>query len=683
MKNITPEVMLKNFNRKAFQLLKGSTVLNNEKIETGLKEFLRKTLIAEILFERYVIAVSGLQGVGKTTLIKQVYDIPEGIIPENLGRGEKLPVLITECEQDGYTTFVRKFQKRDNEYEIVEEEVESNQFLKLAREPDSDHILLELKVPVKKGFFENENKSFVLLPGFEKITRENSLWQNLIQHTLTCSATCIFVFNETKFADGDNKVLLEKIQDVFKIAKPLFVLSWSDASKDKNQGLKNQVKERYNISDNEQDRIVCTGTKKIFGIEWIEELKKSVHKYSATQRDFRKIQRENLDVLLINEFGNLLTGIKTDKVKIRIEGNAQRAKLDELIQPLTIEIERIRNKYATITKDSLDAYAQKPIQQARQHIADKDWFDKLKEMFIGKSLQDKINFENLIRDLWENANGYSPLEAQAYVLNELLSRQFGLHGQLPFDKGNVDKQKLLGTYEESGDKEYRFDENTSNDFEILMSNKNTERLKVSRDYARSMKLVPLLALDLQRIGTIFPEFFDLENKIISSKEHIDQTVGTFDFLSTTKGKIIAAIGMELGIDAAFDGKIDTIPNLVKALGFSAGGLASQVATATAGALGIGMLAASVITQINKMEIQDAGIATDMILSIRDKYYAHYMVCFDSTMNYLVEFIQNRLIQYYHLDEFVAKEANLLKAIADAVSARDEMREILQDENIVL
>ena len=57
---------------------------------------LRKLLIASMMHNKYIVCVSGLQGAGKTTLMKNFYDISDDFMNVSLGRGERIPVLITE-----------------------------------------------------------------------------------------------------------------------------------------------------------------------------------------------------------------------------------------------------------------------------------------------------------------------------------------------------------------------------------------------------------------------------------------------------------------------------------------------------------------------------------------------------------------------------------------------------------
>ena len=96
MKFNSPEVFLKSFNNRILEILNSTEILEDSGIRKKLQLIYRKLTISEILFEKYIISISGLQGVGKTTLVKQIYSIPDDLLPENIGRGEQLPVLITD-----------------------------------------------------------------------------------------------------------------------------------------------------------------------------------------------------------------------------------------------------------------------------------------------------------------------------------------------------------------------------------------------------------------------------------------------------------------------------------------------------------------------------------------------------------------------------------------------------------
>lgn len=62
----------------------------------AIKQALRKIVIANEIADRMIICITGLQGTGKTTLMKNFYDLDDDSMNITIGRGERLPVFITE-----------------------------------------------------------------------------------------------------------------------------------------------------------------------------------------------------------------------------------------------------------------------------------------------------------------------------------------------------------------------------------------------------------------------------------------------------------------------------------------------------------------------------------------------------------------------------------------------------------
>ena len=76
--------------------IEGSNTKELMECNREIKQSLRKIIIANEISDRMIICVTGLQGTGKTSLMKNYYDIEDDIMNIALGRGERLPVLITE-----------------------------------------------------------------------------------------------------------------------------------------------------------------------------------------------------------------------------------------------------------------------------------------------------------------------------------------------------------------------------------------------------------------------------------------------------------------------------------------------------------------------------------------------------------------------------------------------------------
>jgi len=79
-----------------------------------MKKLHNKIALAVLTQERNIFAITGLQGAGKSTLVKRLYGIDSEFLPENQKRGEQLPVLITERpikEIEGYVWMLTEDKK--------------------------------------------------------------------------------------------------------------------------------------------------------------------------------------------------------------------------------------------------------------------------------------------------------------------------------------------------------------------------------------------------------------------------------------------------------------------------------------------------------------------------------------------------------------------------------------------
>jgi hypothetical protein len=670
----TPEVFLKSFNNRILNLLNSVEILDNTEINKSLRLIYRKLSISELLFEKYIISISGLQGIGKTTLLKQIYGIPDDILPENIGRGEQLPVLITESDISEISLNVSRLKEINERFITVSESIEKEEFFKISKNPDPSDLILELKVPNK--IFNSENKSFLLLPGFEGTQNDR---EDLVYHSLISSATCLFLFNESACAKESNKNILDEINTKFEKAKPIFITTFSDTSIDENESLKNNLIEKFNLH-NEEDRVICVGTGKYKDTDknrmddWLPKLVESLSKYSQNTSQFRKSQIINLRNLIDDELGQILEAI--EEVNDRKDLKADLIFIKKIKEPLEVmdkQIKSIRKKYIKVLDEKLVNFTDKPIKKIKENIRDESGWKKTKKMLVGKSMEDIIIFENAISDYWNNSNGYGMNELHTIVLNNLLTNGFPFHNNLEIENPQIEKKLLLGDFSQPENSNCAVSEETVNDVSILFSPKKID-LQFSEKLNHSIKTLPLLYLEFIRIGGINPQLFDLGKHNLSSEDKIKEVFGDTDFLQSKANLILPGIFAILGIDA-IDGEIDSVTALSSALGVKSTIIAGTLLTG-AGLIGAGIMVKSIITQINKAEIEDAEMAKTIIYGLKDRYYAYYISLFDDMMDDLISFVMDKLYERYHVDKAVSRNEYLIKTIADVKEDRYNLNQLL-------
>ena len=244
-----------------------------------LENSIRKLKIASLMENKTLICVAGMQGAGKTTLMKNFYGLKGEELSIELGRGERIPVLITETDVTAPVMNAIRVQKNEaGEYAAVECRMEANEFAHASKGEDNSILYLEMFVPYRHTH--NSAVSFMLLPGFEK---NNDYWRELINFAVNSSDAAVFAFDESRFSQGDNFEQLKKLTDRFG-NNIIYAITQSDASKDDNEEVRQSCIKALEIPQANADRVVCTGQyddeKK--NEAWIEKLKNAIERYAST-----------------------------------------------------------------------------------------------------------------------------------------------------------------------------------------------------------------------------------------------------------------------------------------------------------------------------------------------------------------------------------------------------------------
>lgn len=242
-------------------------------------DIMRKLLIGSMMYEKTLICVSGLQGAGKTTLMKNFYGLDDSYFNPTKGRGETIPVLITETDKvQKPIVYAITIEKDDNGVfaQAKKEIAPGENFDKASKGNDRSIMYLEMEVPYKRTY--NSNISFMLLPGFE---RDNRYLNDLLEFSVNSSDAAVFVFSESNFAGWENAKWVEKIREKLK-ENVVFAISGADGSADQNKQVKETSLDVLQIPKDQSDRVVCTAdwSEKNENESWIKELEDALQKYA-------------------------------------------------------------------------------------------------------------------------------------------------------------------------------------------------------------------------------------------------------------------------------------------------------------------------------------------------------------------------------------------------------------------
>src|SRR4051794_4088627 len=164
-------------------------------------ELLSQTLATELLHDRDLLGVTGTQGAGKTTLMREVYgEQVEGWLADNAGRGEKLPVLITE-ESGRVQTEACLYELADKGAALTAlraRVVDKPEWEGALRGALPAVVLAELRVA--PNVFDGARRGFLLLPGYEAVHEQNARFQKRMRRALAACNGFVIVTSRSRLA---------------------------------------------------------------------------------------------------------------------------------------------------------------------------------------------------------------------------------------------------------------------------------------------------------------------------------------------------------------------------------------------------------------------------------------------------------------------------------------------------
>lgn len=289
--------------------IEGSNTSELMESNRAIKHALRKIIIANEISDRMIICVTGLQGTGKTSLIKNYYEIDDNFMNVALGRGERLPVFVTEDDVASPKLSAVGIEKENGGYRSKKIEVNSTDFVAFSKAEDEDSTIMYMEILVPRKYEDKSSKvSFMLLPGYE---RNDTYWNTLIEFSVQSADTAIFVLTPDSIADVNNAQLLEKIKNKFG-DNVIYAITHSDEQGDGNASYKNTLMELVGADMSQPKRFVCTGA--FPSIEcnekWKKEFQEAIKNFSTDPRVTDQKNTEYLENIIISELRPAVITIK-------------------------------------------------------------------------------------------------------------------------------------------------------------------------------------------------------------------------------------------------------------------------------------------------------------------------------------------------------------------------------------
>jgi signal recognition particle receptor subunit beta len=699
----TPEIMLTELNANLRRLRGACSVLENDDINKKLLSVVRRLLLAEVLNNTWILAIGGSQGAGKTTLMAYLYDCQQWL-PANEGRGEKMPVLVVENKQitepRGY---IRRLEENKNKgvFEIKDIEVDVTEFNRAIRDPDAEELLPVLQVPSR--YFKRDNQAWLLLPGYEKQDRANKSWQELMRQAMIAAGGSIVVTDETRLANQQQlEIVKDMLSNEFKHCKPYIVVSKTEKdhrNPEKIAQLEKSAKEVFDIGPDCADtNIILTGVDdNEYCEEWLPKLQSAIDELSFNGQSNRVFQLSQLSQLLSEDLAPVLLTIRS-KSRLLFNQDDGTENIEEIIEAFDDSVEQLRIRHnQRVVELASNAFSKASTKLddglKKEHEGFKNW---LASAFDTTS-ETKTKMQQLVQNSWRDA---TPAFFADYskVLSSLTLGQLGKFEDEP--DGSSQKKladdktiKLVEIgYLHSSGRPVRFKALTPeavNDMAIFLGSNfqnADESQSTSKQLAKSMKLLPLIALEYSRLFYAMPALLEASADLKDSNTQPASNIVEDGVVSLQRGAelgrtAIKSFATVMAVDVLSDGDSDILGTILGQPSTEGADVPiptppvvmHPIAIAAAAVVAASYLTVKAVSGLRSLEKRVSDQAYSMLANVHDYHVEHLRKQFDETMRVTRERIYDVLRERYKLDEALMRKDRLFKAIADVTSIMDDLK----------
>ncbi len=664
--------ILENLGENCLELLNASLGLKHgtslRKSHKKIEGALRKIIIANEMTGRGIICITGLQGAGKTSFIKNFYGLDEKYFNIKKERGEKIPVFICEkknCHSpEMYAVCLKK--NEENKYERCKVQMNENEFIAATSSEESEEKIMYLELCIPYTHLHNESFCFMLLPGYEK---KIDYWQTLIDFSVKCSDTAICVFNDSSFANYNNQVLLENIKERFG-NKLIYAISQSDMRDDENANVKNTCIETMGIISGEEDRVVCIGQfkQKEKNDLWIQKMKSAIEKYcnsmAHANRNFTEYIYEIIEDEIRPELETIQDCIEEDtgeEILTHLNNSSYINTYDKLVEKRREQLEkqldialeqslkRSSDRLTNIFTDGKYAEA--------LGVKDKRIFQRT---VFGENVKDIVLAKKRIEVAMKSEQNEDVYDFQ-YAFVEAI-------GQTVLNNSENNECKKLLCQDK---KAYKVSTDVETDLRQEMIFKDVSTLLVENIVHRPVLEYDNIKDTLKVIAELGTQHFAIATLQQCAKQNnnleIPQTVReklvinnveVTNNLKNVEKTILGTLGIT-GVDLLNDGVLNAVPALAKALGLSVPIVGTAV-TLIAGTV----YGTAIANDINRLQRAELGYAQNALYSMGSKIKTSYLNSYDEAMILIRNRLEDNLINISGVNKKMVQKTNVRITISN-------------------
>jgi energy-coupling factor transporter ATP-binding protein EcfA2 len=711
-----PELLLENLNQSLRSLLGAASVLEDSTIAEEFRPVIQRLLLAQVLGEQDIIVIGGSQGAGKTTLLAAMYGLScdtDAWLNANEGRGEQLPVLILEDKD--VTCAVGKVRrlasdKTTGRWFLDEATVDEATFRGACRGESADTLLPVLRVPQK--YFSGSRHAMMLLPGYERATRENALWQNLMQQAMIGSSGCLIVTDRTRLANGQQQEILNdashpdlKTLDTVVVVTKTEDLADNDIEQSK---VRHTTAQTMGIDPaRANDRVICVGMSNTeYRAKWLTRVAEAMRYLGSSVARNRNAQLAHLERTIGRDLGYLLATLQgRARTFLHQEGDSTLTPIARCLEEFDKACSNLRGQYREGVSELLSL---------RSEDAWKSLEGRLKQNHEGirnkvsRILDTATETQQKIRDdisgAW-NAPNTPILEGVAKLIGDVVGRKLGAISvpalaqamqasakeSLPVRLGYVDEKQSPVAWREPSEQTLAnltalfSGTHVSNGNDGQLEN-DASNLQTTVSLEQSVQLLPALALEYMRAASLAPVLFGVtlrdnagmpEGDVLRSMTNVHNQMKAFGDQTSNMLKGLAFV---MSIDFLADGELNAVAPLLNILGLGGASNAatgsvtalttvSAIGAAVATAATVGFLVHAGIREVRQYDHQVRAYGYEALQGIREQHHLHFMKSFDQLMARVRERLEEGLRRRYHIDRTLMRQDRLAKAIAEVRTHR--------------
>lgn len=685
-------------------------------VDLKLERSIKKLKLLSSIYDRYVIAVAGFQGAGKSTLMNSfLYDNPktaeESWFPLNLGVGENLPVLLTlnkdVAETKAFVFEVNRYTLKNSysaKTNIISREIlNSAESRKIAIKPERNQLLLEVMIPVPK-FFESikadeflTNISFLLLPGFEVIDEdmdeEKLFHQEYMRMSLAASATSIVVIDPKSIAQKDKEDTLKEIVLTFKNRKVLFNITRED-SDSIDQALET-IQDNYNISS---EYILTTGTK---NREYTQEKvnnwrKKLIDITIKAKRNQENTEKSQVDLLkkIIKESSYAISELERLNKILGFEEDDRRRSLDNLLKKYDESAELLVDTFTQIFSSNINSIIIKTRDNLDYKIRNRNLgekiTDKLVELWKGPETigEMKKYFDDGFNKSINEAGGVEKIKLEAVHRTEY---NRGVYTDLLLESSSFEDLKENSLTVNEPTSEYRLSEKVIQNIQFLAGQEtvteNTQQVKrPNEELELALKLLPYLVFDLQRYEIVKGKSLIQELNEAPQQNASETFLNYFGKNAAGLKGFLLGIGALLGADYFPDGSFDNIGGIFS--GLFGTGAAAEGATIAGASTAVSIASGAVLGLVIAKSLNDSFINQGLKkMGMNQEFTRAYIALIEEKCRLEInrvfirvrELVTHRLTNYSFRNELLGEVLNLEHSIKESRISSSEMGKFIRNK----